>query len=131
MADKTVLDTQNSISVKTVIEQDVSGIALGALQTFRGGKVIKEFEALGAEADVFVLEREDKKFFLKLYRKGIKIEEEVFSTIQKLSREHPVKEVDYQFLGMLILYLLDKNLFENLDGVVILNELATKNPTAS
>jgi hypothetical protein len=89
MADKTVLDTQNSTSVKTVIEQDTSGIAPGTLQTFRGGKVVKEFEALGAEADVFVLERGNKKFFLKLYRKGIKIDEEVFSAIQKLSREHP------------------------------------------
>jgi serine/threonine protein kinase/ribosomal protein L40E len=57
--------------------------------TFRGYKVLNLFPAMGAEADAFLIEKNDQKFFLKLYRKGIEPKIEVLQKIKAVSEKLP------------------------------------------
>ena len=59
------------------------------LTTFRGYKVLNQFPAMGAEADAFLIEKNDQKFFLKLYRKGIEPKIEVLRKIKAVSEKLP------------------------------------------
>ena len=94
--DKTVLE---NFSDKTVIENDEKTIVEAPkekINTFRNYKIIKEFPALGSEADIYLLEN---GFILKLYRKGITINEELISKIKDLSEKNPsiIKIIDFGF----------------------------------
>jgi len=90
MADKTVLDSDNQkVSNATVLDTDTSVQASLSLSTFRGGEIVEEFDAIGAEADVYLVEREGKQYFLKLYRKGIKVNTDILESIYLLSQKYP------------------------------------------
>ncbi len=56
---------------------------------FRGYKVLNQFPTMGAEADAFLIEKNDQKFFLKLYRKGIEPKIEVLQKIKAVSEKLP------------------------------------------
>ncbi len=87
MSSKTILDS--SQAQKTELDQAHNPQSTSlALTTFRGSKIVEEFEAIGAEADVYLVEKDNKQYFLKLYRRGIKLNKDILKTIQKLSRNH-------------------------------------------
>ncbi len=97
MSDKTILDSNLEQEVaKTVLDLEIDESTL-SLTTFRGNTVIEELEAIGAEADVFILDTGNHKSFLKLYRRGIKINDSILNTIKILSREHKFFAEVYEY----------------------------------
>ncbi len=70
------------------------------MTTFRGYKVIKQFPALGAEADTFLIANHSEEFFLKLYRTGLIPKLQVLQRIKEISeklREHVTIVYDVGF----------------------------------
>lgn len=70
------------------------------MTTFRGYKVIKQFPALGAEADTFLIANSSGEFFLKLYRTGLIPKLQVLQRIKEISeklREHVTVVYDVGF----------------------------------
>lgn len=89
MSDKTILEIPEQVdSNMTVLDQNINTSPSISLTTFRGSKIVEEFEAIGAEADVYLIEKDYKQYFLKLYRRGIKLNNDVLKTIQELSHNH-------------------------------------------
>ncbi len=87
MSSKTILDSSQAQKTELDKAHNPQSTSL-ALTTFRGSKIIEEFEAIGAEADVYLVEKDNKRYFLKLYRRGIKLNDDILKTIQKLSHDH-------------------------------------------
>ncbi len=77
------------IEDKTEIENKAQGHKDVGLKYFRGYKILKELPAHGAEADAYIIEKDNNKYFLKLYRSGIEPKEEVLKKIYELSRKLP------------------------------------------
>jgi len=108
MADRTIKET---------IKEDEFGYALNRrsregiltskdllnLKTFREYNVVKDFEAIGAEADTYLIRKDNQEFFLKLYRKGVKVNEDILSLIFDLSKE-------YDYFNKIIEYGYDESL---------------------
>ena len=92
--DKTIIESEETVienktvveSEKTVIEN--SSFSSISLQTFKDYRVVKEFDAAGSEADTFLVQKENREYFLKLYRKGVKVNEELLELIYKISKEY-------------------------------------------
>ena len=97
MDKKTILDSTGTEPPKTILDQDAEQQPSLSLTNFRGNKVVEEFEALGAEADVFLVNKDNKDYFLKLYRRGIKINEDILTVIQELSRNHKYFAEIYEY----------------------------------
>ena len=57
------------------------------IHEFRGYRILKQFPASGAEADTFLIERDDKQFFLKLYRQGMEPKIEVLQKVKSISQK--------------------------------------------
>jgi serine/threonine protein kinase len=92
-SDKTILETLNDKTTietdKTIIEDDINVNNDNlSLQTFRSYEIVNEFEIMGSEADTFLIKKDEKEFFLKLYRRGVKVNEELLELIYKLSKEY-------------------------------------------
>ncbi len=65
-----------------------------SLSYFRGYKIIKQFPAHGAEADTFLVEKNNRDFFLKLYRPGMEPKIDVLQKIKQISsklKDHVVE----------------------------------------
>jgi len=103
-SDKTMIENNKTLieTDKTIIESDFGSESL-SLKTFRGNPVIKEFEAIGAESDTFLIKKDGKEYFLKLYRKGVKVNEELLELIYNISKK-------YEYFNEIIEYGYDKNL---------------------
>ncbi len=101
MSSKTILDS--SQAQKTELDQAHNPQSTSlALTTFRGSKIIEEFEAIGAEADVYLVKKDNRQYFLKLYRRGIKLNGDILGTIQNLSH-------DYKYFAELFEYGFDES----------------------
>ncbi len=96
--DKTIIENLNNLNnnEKTIIEKNTNKPLTEKLNNFKKNKIIKEFPALGSEADIYLLEN---GFILKLYRKGITINEEILIKIKKLSEKNPyiIRVIDFGF----------------------------------
>ena len=86
---KTILDHSSKKTIFDHTQTPEEERMTSSIETFRGSKVVTEYEAIGAEADTYLVEKDNKPYFLKLYRKGIRLNEEVLKTVQSLSRQHP------------------------------------------
>jgi len=96
LADETVIKYED----KTVKPSKDSHSKNLWIQEFRGYRVLKQFPASGAEADTFLIEQDNKQFFLKLYRQGMEPKIEVLQKIKSISqklREHVVVVYDVGF----------------------------------
>jgi serine/threonine protein kinase len=96
LADETVIKYED----KTVKPSKDSHSKNLWIQEFRGYTVLKQFPASGAEADTFLIEQDNKQFFLKLYRQGMEPKIEVLQKIKSISqklREHVVVVYDVGF----------------------------------
>ena len=95
MNDKTIIEKTVIENDRTIIESDLTIVENSSnenlsLKTFRGSEVIKEFEAIGAESDTFLIKKDNEEYFLKLYRKGVKVNEDILELIYKISKESDV-----------------------------------------
>jgi len=71
-----------------------------SFESFRDYKVVMELPAKGAEADNYLLEKNSQKFFLKLYRKGIKPDINLLKKLKEISKKYEahlaeIIDVDY------------------------------------
>ena len=103
MSDKTILENNSQETILddsqtviedtnlTVIDSDVSLLEKQSfqLETFLDYKVIRQLETEGAEADIYVVTKDDKEYILKLYRYGIEPKKEVVKTLLDLSEKFP------------------------------------------
>jgi len=91
--DKTIrLDEDLTVREQdSTIRQDISNnnqkSDFGRVGLFDSYKVIQEFDATGGEADTFLVEKSGVRYFLKLYRKGIKPKESVLRKLSSLSKK--------------------------------------------
>ena len=85
MSQKTILETTTP---KTVLESEVRAADGFTLQSFEGYAIIKEFEAVGAEADIYLINYEEQEAFLKLYRRGVKVHQEILESVKELSNNY-------------------------------------------
>ncbi|MDR1730659.1 MAG: protein kinase [Synergistaceae bacterium] len=70
-------------------EPSPSGIAkIDGRETFRGYAVLEQLPTKGAEADIYILEREGERHILKLYRHRMEPKIEVLNRIGEISRAH-------------------------------------------
>jgi len=102
-SDKTIIENNFNFSDKTVIEDFSTSNDSLVLKTFREYNIIKDFEAIGAEADTYLIKKDNQEFFLKLYRKGIKVNEDILKLIYDLSKE-------YEYFNEIIEYGYDERL---------------------
>ncbi len=89
MNDKTQREDLTKIDQSTI-----SGLFLKSFQDY---KIVKELPAGGAEADNFLIQKNQQQFFLKLYRKGINPNINVLKNLKKLTKklkEHVVEIYD-------------------------------------
>lgn len=105
MSNKTILETSEQLDPqKTILDQEINpAITSISLTSFRGNKIIEEFKAIGAEADVYLIEKGNKEYFLKLYRKGINLNADILKTIKELSHS-------YTYFAELFEYGFDESL---------------------
>lgn len=71
----------------------------GAGVHLQGFNILRQFEARGGEADIFLVKTGDDEGILKLYRFGINPKMEIVQAMLALSREHPKQFVQIQFFG--------------------------------
>jgi serine/threonine protein kinase len=67
---------------------------------WRDYAVVEELPALGGEADIFVVFRNEQRFILKLYRKGMEPKETVLARVKEISEqfpEHVIQLLEYGF----------------------------------
>ncbi len=83
---------------KTIIENSnkISNLSITSFQNY---KIVKQLETSGAEADIFIVEKNHQKYILKLYRYGIKPKRELFLMLKKLSDSFPKDIVKIYKLG--------------------------------
>lgn len=94
-ADQTLAETE-----RTVREIQGSHPTLLGRGTWRDYDVVEELSALGGEADIFVVFRNDQHFVLKLYRKGMEPRETVLTRVKEISEqfpEHVIQLLEYGF----------------------------------
>jgi len=103
MSDKTILENNSQENILdnsqtviedtslTVIDSDISLSKKQSfqLETFLNYKVIRQLETEGAEADIYVVTKDDKEYILKLYRYGIEPKQEVVKILLDLSEKFP------------------------------------------
>ncbi len=78
-----------------------------SLKSFYDYEIIQELPAGGAEADNFLIQKNQQKFFLKLYRKGINPNIDLLKNLKELSqklKEHVVEIYDVGFDNQLQRY---------------------------
>lgn len=90
MADETILDSNSPQLEQTVLDSEsLTEQNPLSIKTFHDRQVVKEFAAMGAEADTYLLEDGTQQYFLKLYRKGVGVNEQVLQKITELSNTYP------------------------------------------
>ncbi|MEN3028732.1 MAG: protein kinase [Aquificaceae bacterium] len=127
--DKTQLQPE---ATKVETQPQAGGVPIH-LTEFRGYKVIKEFPATGGEADTYLIEKNGKVLFLKLYRSGVVPKESVLRKTIELSRKMPEHVVlifgygfeqrinrwfevqEYAEFGSLLDFVRSRNLYSNTD----------------
>jgi len=86
MAD-TIIDTSNR-TIRDDFEDPPPQEYL-SLKQFRGYTVEYAYPATGGEADLFRLEKDNRKYIGKLYRKGIVPNEEILKIISEICKKYP------------------------------------------
>ena len=88
-ANETIRENFSNVTILEGQQQahEAAGISAGGI--FRGYHVARQLPSTSTEADVFVLEKEGKEFFLKLYRFGIDPKIDVLKSIQTLGEKYP------------------------------------------
>ncbi|SHO80399.1 serine/threonine protein kinase [hydrothermal vent metagenome] len=83
---------------KTIIEQNSKTIIEGTtpdknsnlhISTFQDYSIIKQFPTTGGEADIYLIEKDNQKYILKLYRFGIEPKSEIVEKLKFLSLNYP------------------------------------------
>ncbi len=69
------------------------------IKNFRDYTILKEIPAKGAEADNFLIQKEEQTFFLKLYRKGISPNLEVLNKLKEMSQKYKNHLVEIYDVG--------------------------------
>ncbi|WP_051654763.1 protein kinase [Persephonella sp. IF05-L8] len=96
--EKTIVEEQKTVVETpevTIVENAPVEKSSASIKQFQGLKIVKEFEAEGGEADLFLLENNT---LLKLYRKGIIPKIEVVQKIKEVGEKLPndvVKILDF------------------------------------
>jgi serine/threonine protein kinase len=93
--EKTVIDNDITIIENndiTILENKISttninNIAINSY--FKDFKIIKQLPTTGAEADVYLIKKNNNKYILKLYRHGIELEKDKIKKILDLSKKYP------------------------------------------
>lgn len=97
VSNKTVIESSIKSS-QTVIEGSLKTIIEDSsltpnpnlhLSTFQDYTIIEQFPTSGSEADIYLVEKEAKKYVLKLYRFGLEPKREVVEKLKFLSDNHP------------------------------------------
>jgi serine/threonine protein kinase len=87
---KTKLENKRTLlenSSVTLIEDENLNISKNAkLERFKDYRVLKQLPTLGAEADLYLLEKDKRKYILKLYRLSLKPKEEIFKILLNISK---------------------------------------------
>jgi len=87
LEDKTILDTNTSTTIEN--KQINSSEKISVNSVFKDYKIVKQLPTIGAEADVYIIEKNQKNYILKLYRHGIELEKEKIEKILNLSKKYP------------------------------------------
>ena len=88
-AEGTASSTVRENGQNTVRDSGASGSAFSELRTFRDYRVVRQLPTSGSESDVYVVEKGQDTYILKLYRYKIDPKVEVINNIVNLSRAHP------------------------------------------
>ena len=59
------------------------------LTSFQDYAVVEQFPTSGSEADIYLVQKDNQKYVLKLYRFGLEPKREVVEKLQELSQNHP------------------------------------------
>ena len=87
-SNKTILELQGSITVReNQPEQKISGV----FSEFRGFTVKEQLPSNSTEADIFIIEKDNVQYILKLYRYGIEPKAEILKTVITLGKKYPDK----------------------------------------
>lgn len=86
--DKTILEDEDSTIIENSLSEKVNTQSNTSI-SFQNYSIKKQFSTSGAEADIYLVEKDTQEFVLKLYRYGISPKEEVFSKIKKISDNYP------------------------------------------
>ncbi|MBN2824944.1 MAG: protein kinase, partial [Campylobacterales bacterium] len=97
MSNKTVIESSINSS-QTVIEGSPKTIIEGSsptpksslhLSSFHDYTILEQFPTAGSEADIYLVEKEEQKYVLKLYRYGLEPKREVVERLKYLSQNYP------------------------------------------
>ena len=93
---KTIREENSSIRKNNTIRESLNTPKIN-VTTFREYEVIEELDNIGAEADIYIIQKNNKKYFLKLYRKGIELKDDIFEKIKNIDSEYFIKLIEYGF----------------------------------
>jgi len=84
--DSTVIEDNNYTILENNISQNTN---ISVNSHFKDYKIIKQLPTTGAEADVYLIEKNHIKYILKLYRHGIELEKDKIKKILEISKKYP------------------------------------------
>ncbi len=92
--DKTQMENTTEIEDLTEIENTIASTDSNQDQAqyrieFKDFKTIRQFPTSGAEADIYLLEKDNEQFVLKLYRFNMKPSRDILSKLKELGRKYP------------------------------------------
>ena len=86
--DKTVLSTEDKTQLSSGVQS--STLSKGKnFKTFREYTVDKQLHTSGSEADIFVINKSDNSYVLKLYRYGMEPKPELLNKLKEMSDTYP------------------------------------------
>ncbi len=83
--EQTILDTESDI---TILENKADSVPATEKLEFQDYKTIKQFPTAGAEADIYVIEKDNKKYILKLYRHAMKPSKDMIDRLVEMSDKY-------------------------------------------
>ena len=92
--DKTIIDKTQILSKNTNLPQPSLPIHI---QTFKDYQVIDSLEIFSNFSDLFLLTKDRKKYILKLYKKGLKLDTLVLSKLKNIKSNLIANIVEYGY----------------------------------
>lgn len=86
---ETIRETQNSDATVREGKQATNFGNISADSQFRDYMVVRQLPSTSTEADIFVVQKADTEYILKLYRFGIEPKREILQSIKSLSERYP------------------------------------------
>lgn len=90
----TIRESQDKNATVRERQQSIKLSSVGIGSQFRNYNIIRQLPSTSTEADIFVIQKENNEYILKLYRYGIEPKVEILKAIWFLSKKYPKEFVN-------------------------------------